>query len=115
MLTNTTVWTRLALPGFHRWPAASGARAYLADRHRHLFHLEVEVPVDHDERQVEFHDLQDLVRDWWGPGARECGDASCETLAKQLLDHLHAHGIRPCRVVVAEDGESGATVTPLGR
>lgn len=112
----TTVWTRIVLPGFHRWPGAGGQRQYLADRHRHLFVIEVEVPVVHDDRDVEFHDLQDLIRQWWGPDAREWGAASCEHIAKELLAHLQgAHGINPSRVTVSEDGESGATLRVSGR
>lgn len=109
-MPSVTVWTRLALPGFHRWPGATGRRAYLADRHRHLFHLEVEVAVGHDDRDVEFHDLQDLVRDWWGDGPRELGAHSCEQIARDLAAHLTGQGITVTRVTVSEDAESGATL-----
>lgn len=110
MAVNTTVWTRVELPGFHRWPNAHPPREYLRDRHRHLFHIEVEVPVRHDERDVEFHDLQDLIRSWWGP-RREWGAASCESIAKALFAHLRdEHGIRPTRITISEDGESGANL-----
>ncbi|WP_158884037.1 hypothetical protein [Amycolatopsis anabasis] len=111
---STTVWTRVTAPGFHRWPNATGPRSYLADRHRHLFHLTVHVPVAHDDRDVEFHDLQDLIRTWWGPGTRECGPASCEDLARELWTFLQndCH-LTPSRVEVSEDGESGAIVTEV--
>jgi hypothetical protein len=59
---TVTVWTTFTAPGFHRWPGASGQRSYLADLHRHLFHITVHVGVTHTDRDVEFHDLQDLVR-----------------------------------------------------
>lgn len=108
-----TVGTKITAPGFHRWPGATGVRAYLADRHRHLFHLEAVVEVAHDERDIEFHDLQDAMRAWWGPAPRECGDASCETLARQLATHLeHELGCTVVSVTVSEDGESWATYTP---
>lgn len=110
MELTTTVWTKVALPGFHRWPDAHESRAYLRDRHRHLFEITATCAVSHDERDVEFHDLQDVVRAWWGPGVRELGSASCETLARDLLIHLDDLGLRPVRVDVSEDGESGATV-----
>lgn len=112
MVNETTVWVRLALPGFHRWPGATGVREYLASRHRHLFHIEVEVAVTHDDRDVEFHDLQDLVREWWGPGAHEWDSSSCETIAGVLADTLLLeHGIQVNRVTISEDGECGATLT----
>ena len=109
---STVVGTKITAPGFHRWPGARGVRAYLAERHRHLFHLEANVHVAHDERDVEFHDLQDLIRDWWGPRARECGAASCEQLARELAAHLTSAGVRVRDITVAEDGESWATYTP---
>lgn len=111
MDVTATVWTKVALPGFHRWPEAHEARSYLRDRHRHLFHITAHVAVSHDERDVEFHDLQDVIRGWWGPGARELGSSSCETIAKDLWFHLVDLGMRPTAIDVSEDGEAGATVT----
>lgn len=109
-MSSVTVWAAVRVPGFHRWPGATGRRAYLAERHRHLFHIRVEVAVAHDDRDVEFHDLQDEIRGWWGYGPRECGTDSCEALARQLGEHLAATGMRVVRVDVAEDGENGAVV-----
>jgi hypothetical protein len=110
-----TVWTRLDLPGFHHWPNATGPRAYLAERHRHLFRVTVRVRVSHDDRAVEFHDLQDLVRDWWGPGTRDWNGASCEAIARALWAHLaDDHALTPAAVDVSEDDECGATVTTRG-
>lgn len=114
MTPEMTVWTRVSLPGFHRWPGAHEKRAYLRDRHRHLFTITVWTAVNHDERDTEFHDLQDLIRAWWGPGAREWGACSCETMARQLNDHLTTLGILAHRIDVSEDGESGSTFTPSG-
>lgn len=108
---TVTVWAETHLPGFHCWPAAPPHRAYLADRHRHMFHIRATVPVGHDDRDVEFHDLQHLIAGWWGPGERECGPASCETLARQLATHLEQAGIAVASVDVSEDGQAGATYT----
>lgn len=111
MNSTTNVWAEVRLPGFHHWPAAPDHRSYLRARHRHLFHITTTVAVAHDDRDTEFHDLGDIVRGWWGPGARECGPASCETLARTLADYLRAQGLRVVEVAVSEDGEAGATVT----
>ena len=108
-----TVWTRVALPGFHCWPGAHETRAYLRDRHRHLFIFTVWTEVHHDERDTEFHDLQDLVRAWFGPNPREFGAMSCEAIARDLAAWLDIeHVIIVTRIDVSEDGESGATYTP---
>lgn len=114
---NVTVWAGVELPGFHRWPTAPDSRDYLRSRHRHLFGITAHVAVGHDDRDVEFHDLQDLIRAWWaaapatGP-ARECGPMSCEALARELWTYLEAdHGLTVSRIDVCEDGECGATLT----
>ncbi|MCC9309115.1 hypothetical protein LN042_18850 [Kitasatospora sp. RB6PN24] len=114
MTTSTAiVWTEVRVPGFHHWPAAPEHRSYLRARHRHLFHLQARIHVDHDDRAFEFHDLQDVIRAWWGPGDRECGAASCELLARSLAGHLAALGLRVEQVSVSEDGEAGAIVRPV--
>jgi hypothetical protein len=111
---QVTVWARVALPGFHYWPGAPPHRSYLSARHRHLFIVAVAVAVDHDDRDTEFHDLADLIREWWGPPGRDWGASSCETLARGLAATLDDAGAAVVSVEVSEDGESGATYTPGG-
>ncbi len=106
-----TVWATARLPGFHRWPGAPAHRAYLRDRHRHLFHVRAAVRVAHDDRDTEFHDLSDMIRGWWGPGARECDAMSCEALARELGAWLRNRGVAVASAEVSEDGESGSVVT----
>lgn len=108
-MTDSTIFVKLQLPGFHHWPNATPRRNYLGDRHRHLFGITVEMaaPVD-DARSVEFHDLMDEVRDWWGDG--EAGGSSCETMALELAKHLVTEYKRDVTVTVDEDGEAGARV-----
>lgn len=110
----TSVFATLDLPGYHRWPLAQGKREYLADRHRHLFHIRVKVIVSHNDRDVEFHDLSDTIREWWGPGSREWGDLSCESIARQLLDYLSDQGMQIVLVEIGEDKENGAAITVIG-
>lgn len=114
------VWARADLPGFHFWPDAPPHRHYLAQEHRHLFRVEVAVEVRHDDRDLEFHDLLDVVREWWAEhaadstGAVAWGSASCERIAGWLAAHLRERGLldrRAWRVTVAEDDESGATIS----
>lgn len=108
--TRTYAVVRLQVPGFHCWPGALGERSYLANRHRHLFHVEVRLQVHHDEREVEFHDLLDLTRASFRGG--EMGDRSCETMAHTLRETILSHFPgRRCQVGVFEDGEVGALVT----
>ena len=102
-------WTHV---GFHYWPDAPAHRAYLAARHRHLFHYTVTIPVEHHDREVEFHDLLDACRaftDAWGD---ELGRSSCEEMAEGIARHIAQQ--YPGRRIVAtasEDGEVDAVVT----
>jgi len=99
---------RERLPGFHRWPKATGRLAFLADRHRHVFEVQAWVRVGHTDRDVEFFTLAEEVRSWWGPGERECGPASCEMLAHELGAYLVGAGLAVSSIQVAVDGEGGA-------
>jgi hypothetical protein len=53
------IHVRFTEHGVHCWPQAPERRAYLRSLHRHLFFVEVSTAVEHDDREIEFHDLQE--------------------------------------------------------
>ena len=108
-MSEAKIIARFTAPGFHRWPGAHAGREYLAQRHRHLFHVEVKTLVAHDDREIEFHDLLDAAKEQFGEG--EFGDLSCEHLARRLAEALAKIFERPFTVSVFEDGEVGAEVS----
>lgn len=108
----TSIFVRFQRHGFHNWPDASQIlpeRNYLEFKHRHLFYIEVEVPVSHDDRQIEFHELQDFLMESWGDHP-ELGGQSCEMLAKQIAKQVRTHwkDLAWIKVEVSEDNECGA-------
>jgi len=109
----TEIFVKLRVPGFHHWPNPSINRAYLGQSHRHLFHLEVSMPVGHSDREVEFHDLLDDIRTLF-PAGQDHGGKSCEMMAEQIAHTLRVHYKRPVTVEVSEDGEVGARITTDG-
>lgn len=110
MSEHTDIVVRLTFEGFHRWPGAPDHRAYLRDSHRHLFHVEARVEVHHDDRELEFHDVQGFLREVLPHG--DLGARSCEMLARELVNAItRRYGERRVRVGVFEDGEVGAEVT----
>lgn len=112
MTVTRTITVRWTAVGFHRWPDAAEVlpeRAYLADRHRHLFYFTAEVEVDHHDREIEFHDLLDYLQAN-GPSG-ELGSQSCEDLAHDVAYMIEGrHPGRRRRVSVFEDNECGATI-----
>lgn len=118
-----SVRARTTFTGYHRWPEASGERTYLADRHRHEFTLTAELRVDHQDREVEFHDLADFLAVTVVPvlgddlqpfaGAPiELGRRSCEDVAEAAAAIVEEQW--PGRVLwveVSEDDQVHARLT----
>ena len=96
--------------GFHCYPNAPDEVAYLRERHRHLFKFKVEINVEHNERDIEFHMFKSFVEDLYPVG--ECQGKSCETMASEIACHISSkYPNRYITVEVSEDGECGAKVT----
>lgn len=112
-MSKAQIVVRFVMPAFHRWVGAVGKRAYLAEKHRHLFHVEVICEVNHDDREIEFHDLLDEARILFralGDADGDMGGLSCEMMARTIGGDLASRHGRPFTVKVFEDGEVGAVV-----
>lgn len=110
MSVHTNVITVNAVEGFHSWPDAFDTVAYLRDRHRHVFTIECEFAVDHDDRDIEIisqqHIIENFIRDRHGIPAL-FGSMSCEAIAREIVEFF-----TDCvSCVVREDGLGGARVT----
>ena len=112
---KTSVIVRLAVDGMHNFPKAAELFpevAFLADRHRHMFHIEAKKEVFHDDRDVEFimfkRDITDFLKQmYYSPETRthEFGPMSCEMIAKEILKQFDCKSVS-----VWEDLENGAIV-----
>lgn len=103
---------------FHRWQDAPVEVSYLADLHRHVFKVRLEIEVLDQDRELEYHTVlkqlgwmisEDLLRNWqigW----------SCEHIADKILtwaiDEWPDRMLY--RVTVSEDGENGSTLEARG-
>ena len=113
--TKTNIIIRFQLDGMHNFPKAAllfPEAAFLADRHRHMFHFELHKQVNHDDRDVEFicfkRDVMNYLVDQYSDNYRrtlEFGAMSCEMIARELLEYFDCE-----RVSVFEDGENGAEI-----
>ena len=115
MKTATTVMVKLAVDGCHNFPKAAELFpevAFLADRHRHMFHFTVACKVHHDDRDKEFimlkRDVLAYLQDnYYAESTRTCefGPRSCEMLGREILERFDAEWVE-----VWEDMENGARV-----
>ena len=114
-LNRTLITVRWEQPGFHWWSQATGNRKYLAFRHRHLFKYAFTTEVFHDDREIEFHDLQEHLTTFTARRNEHEG-RSCEMLAEEIITEFTQFvnkGVDKKRFVkcsVSEDGEVEATV-----
>lgn len=108
------ICVRFQFEGFHRWKDAPTEVAFLRDWHRHIFHCEARVSVEHDDRELEYFMVLNEIKKHILPFL-ELGDetvSSCEQKAKFIANGLiNIYGEdRDYEVSVFEDGENGSTV-----
>lgn len=103
---------RIAFEALHCWPDASN---YLRHPHRHLFHVEGELVVTGDNREVEFIELGRQVKNHISvkfhtseDALVDLGSTSCEQLAEMIAEQFSLF-----RCSVFEDSENGAIVERL--
>lgn len=114
-MSRTFIVVTLQVEALHNWPAARQIvpeMGFLADLHRHIFHIKATLAVKHDDRDVEIIKfkrelLNYFQRNYYDKDLNVCnfGPRSCETLAKDLME---AYDLQSCEVL--EDGENGAIV-----
>lgn len=116
-----TIIVKTAFEGVHNYPNAPEPVAYLRNMHRHMFHVEVEMDVFHDDREVEFimmkHQIDDYIKSFANlneDGVWMLGASSCEKIATCIGEFLQSVYCevkkRSISVLVSEDGENGAKV-----
>ena len=104
---------RTSVEGFHALAKAKEmfgeAVEFLAVRHRHNFGVNLEIIVNHNDRDQEFilvqRRVQKYLYDKYGFPA-EFGNLSCEAIAEELMNEFNAIMVR-----VDEDGENYAKIT----
>ena len=116
-----TIQVKTEFEGIHCWPEAPEEVSYLRNPHRHIFKVEAEIEVMHDDRELEFmmvkHRIERVLRVHADDsGVWQMGRMSCEEVAELLFDHIHSvydkdrRSGRYIRVGVFEDGENGAVM-----
>lgn len=103
-----TIFVTFEFSRIHCYP---DAKNYLKHPHRHVFKGRVDIPVNHNDRDVEFIWLKEQVERCVSHWNSDLGRCSCETMATNIADFVL--DITPkdwVKVEISEDGENGATI-----
>lgn len=113
-MTKSFIRIRTQFEGYHHYPNASKIDPrieFLEHDHRHMFHVEVEIQVFDDDRELEFFLCKWALNDFIQSG--QMNHKSCEMIARDILDNhiIPSYGDhRKVEVVVSEDGESDGII-----
>ena len=106
---KTQIGVNLQVEGFHCWEDAPVEVDFLRDRHRHIFHIECRMTVNHSNRDVEFILLKRAIEQHmellYGKPC-EFQSMSCEQIGAELLEKFDLDWCK-----VSEDDENYAIVT----
>ena len=59
---DKTIVCNVTIEGFHNWPNAPEQFSYLRSKHRHMFNIELHIPVSDSNREIEFIEEQRNIR-----------------------------------------------------
>jgi len=112
MLEKAYIEVRVHSRFEHFWKRASTHRRYLKCRHPHNFEIRVEMQVFEFDREIEFHDLQDMLEKFLWSKKYTFVEASCETIAATILLQMKSWfgTAREYDIEVWEDADCGGKV-----
>lgn len=107
-----SIWVTWKFPGFHQYPTAPSPVSYLANKHRHIFGVRVELEVDVDlDRELEFHMIKNNLMVKFYAALDDQDTGSCENMCNILAEIIGQHyPMRGYSITVDEDGECGSTL-----
>lgn len=104
------------LKGYHKYPKCSGKYASkIRKTHKHNFTIKVKIQTYHDDREIEFLEFRDEMRDFTKKidvFLFKDSTKSCEHMARNILTYLFInYPGREVSVSVYEDDLNGAEIT----
>ncbi len=107
---KSTIIVKTQFENIHKFLEAPNKVDYLRFPHRHLFYVEIEMEVFHNDRELEFIMVKHHVDNFLRSNPFEVRD-SCETMATQICEELiKQYGKRQVSCAVLEDNENGGKV-----
>lgn len=107
---RNSIIVKTSFEGLHQYVNAPDEVAFLRNLHRHIFHVEAEIEVFDEDRELEFVIVKRALNRYLY--SRPFGSTySCEQMARQIINHLiEKFGKRKMCVTVLEDNENGGRV-----
>lgn len=108
---NRSIVVRTQFEGLHCYADAPQDVAFLRNLHRHMFYVEAELEVFHDDRELEFIQVKRTLNEAVQSLKTHDASLSCEQMADIIIQHLvHKYGRRQIIVAVFEDNENGGKI-----
>jgi hypothetical protein len=100
-----TIIVKYQFEAIHHWAECPFEEVgFLRDKHRHIFYVEAEKEVFHNDRDIEIIMLKREMEKYSG-SKYDYGTWSCEQIAEDLLNKFK---LKSCSVL--EDNENGAKI-----
>lgn len=109
-MKTSSIIIRTQFAGLHYYAKAPEQVAYLRSPHRHVFFVEVEMQVSHDDRDLEFIIVKNSINEFIDSKPFDI-TASCEQMADEICKYLiKKYDQRNISCTVFEDNENGGRV-----
>lgn len=118
---NKMIWVTFRKEGIHCYPAAATDPnlatgdeydvAFLANKHRHIFHFRVWIGVTHNDRDIEFIQFKRWLENLYKDNILNLDFMSCEMMSDDLYSEIsQKYPNREVWIEVSEDGENGSFI-----
>ena len=118
---NKMIWVTFRKEGVHCYPAAATDPnlatgdeydvAFLANKHRHIFHFRVWIGVTHNDRDIEFIQFKRWLENLYKDNILDLNFMSCEMMSDELYSEIsEKYPGREVWIEVSEDGENGSFI-----
>ena len=115
------IWVTFQKEGVHCYPAAATDPklatgdeydvAFLANKHRHIFHFRVWISVTHNDRDIEFIQFKRWLENLYKDNILDLNFQSCEMMSDDLYSEISKkYPSREVWIEVSEDGENGSFI-----
>jgi hypothetical protein len=115
------IWVTFRKEGKHRYPAAATDPnlatgdeydvSFLANEHRHIFHFQVWISVEHSDRDIEFIQFKRWLENLYKDATLSLDYKSCEMISEDLYEIIsQKYPGREVWIEVSEDGENGSFI-----